>query len=386
MRGARSPAAVDGTITAAQPASIASVRDRDRARRVDERDEPDREQPVVGGAELRHGAVLRRAAGVEAVGVAPGEHRGGERREHELALEAEQVEGATALVGIERAERVPALVREQPLLGGRRASPDPSGGRWPGPWPSRAAARTRRRHRGACGPVRGVEVLVEEVGQLHHVAVGVEDPPVAGVGHGASPWSVVLTGCHDRRCGEHVLSSRPAASRSPLRWPLRDARCRRRGRSPITRLLSCVRAAVNCGQRTDRIPHDVVHLVDHGLVEATRVGNMPSTIDGTDRSRRHRRRVARHPGRGVRRRRARTESAPSSTRGATESDPASVPTTASDDGSLGDPDTRGRAASSRRSRSRRSSAGPSAHPRRSIRTASGSSATAARSSPSPSCR
>src|SRR6516165_2075701 len=55
--GARSPAAGDDRLP----------RGRDGPVRVDEGDEPDRQQTIVGGAELRHREVLRPAPAVEAV-------------------------------------------------------------------------------------------------------------------------------------------------------------------------------------------------------------------------------------------------------------------------------------------------------------------------------
>ena len=106
----RVPAAVEGTITAAQPASIASTARRNGTARVDERDEGHREQPLVLRAEVGHGPVLSRTPGVEAILVPADEPRRGEGGEDELALDAEQVEHPAPLRRVERAHGVPTLV------------------------------------------------------------------------------------------------------------------------------------------------------------------------------------------------------------------------------------------------------------------------------------
>src|SRR5215831_15535066 len=69
-------------------------------RRICHRDERDREQAGVGGAEPGDSLVLRGAAGVQAVQVGAEEHGRGERREHQLTVKAEQVQHAAALDGI----------------------------------------------------------------------------------------------------------------------------------------------------------------------------------------------------------------------------------------------------------------------------------------------
>ena len=97
--GDRSPAAVDGTITAAQPRRSRPQPTASPAGRIDQRDVRDRQQSIVVGAEVGHGLVLCRAAGVEAIDVPAAEQGAGERGEHQLALEPEQVEHPAAFGG-----------------------------------------------------------------------------------------------------------------------------------------------------------------------------------------------------------------------------------------------------------------------------------------------
>src|SRR6266542_3280041 len=169
-------------------------RQRHGARRLDQGHERDRVQPCITRAELDHGAVLRRAPRVQAVDIAPGEHRRGERREHQLTLEAEQVERTGPLDGIERPQRQPPLLLEQPLLrlgGGRRVRPAGGGARHRG-----LEQRRERVHGASPEPVAlvRIDVLVEEVRQLHDVTVGVEDLAVAGVRHGSPQRRVRAAG------------------------------------------------------------------------------------------------------------------------------------------------------------------------------------------------
>ena len=153
------------------------------ATRVDQGNEGHGKESSVVRAEVGHGAVLGRRAGVEPVGVAAGEHRGGERGEHQLPVESEEVEHVAAFDGIEGAHRHPSLVLEQALLRSRRLRrirPTCLGsldgllehGLEPvHPPPAQAVTLVGR------------DVLVEEVGQFHHMAVGVEDRALSGVAH-----------------------------------------------------------------------------------------------------------------------------------------------------------------------------------------------------------
>src|SRR5690349_19685892 len=89
------------------PKSAAAHRDAfahlfERACRIDERDLADRDQTTVAAAERTHGAVVSADAAVNDVEVARRQIlRGGEGREHELLGEAEIVQRAAALLGIE---------------------------------------------------------------------------------------------------------------------------------------------------------------------------------------------------------------------------------------------------------------------------------------------
>ena len=115
------------------------------------------------------------------------EHSRGESGEDQLALEAEQIQDAAALDGVEAAHGHPALVLHQALLG-------PGRHRRVG-----AAALCLLggvgQHRCECVhapatqavPFGRVDEVVEEVRQLHNVAVGVEDGAPTGVGHGVPP-------------------------------------------------------------------------------------------------------------------------------------------------------------------------------------------------------
>jgi len=138
-------------------------------------------------------------ARVQPVDVASSEHRRGEGGEHQLGLEAEQVQDTAPLLWIEAAHGVPALVRQQPLLcqgrlGGVRSALLGSGD-------SALEHRRQRVHPATTEPVPlvGVDEAVEEIGQLHDVAVSVEDGPLAGVRHAVSLGSqLAVTLCH--RC------------------------------------------------------------------------------------------------------------------------------------------------------------------------------------------
>jgi hypothetical protein len=143
-------------------------------------------EPRVGGAELRYRAVVCPEATVDEFAVVAEVLRGSEGREHQLAVEPEQVERSAALGGIERAEGVPALLRQE--LGLQRQR-------------SRLIAATRLRsahrvigHRPRAPEVErtdpvtngGIGIARKPVRQLHDVAVGVVDLAPAGI-----------TGCRD---------------------------------------------------------------------------------------------------------------------------------------------------------------------------------------------
>ena len=103
-------------------------------------------------------------AAVDEVGVVAEELRRRERAEDELAVEAEQVEGAGALDRIERAERRPSLVVQQVGLEGSAA---PRGRR----------AGLRVAHRVVGELARAAQI--ERADAITDVGVGVLHEPVA---------------------------------------------------------------------------------------------------------------------------------------------------------------------------------------------------------------
>jgi hypothetical protein len=156
---------------------------RDGAVGVGQRHERHREQAGVVLAEGGHRPVVGGAAGVEEVLVATHEHGGGERGEHQLALDAEQVEDPAPLGGVEGAHGAPALVDQQPLLrlGSRRIVVATAVGGGGGGVEHRREAL----HAPTPQPLahRFLDERVEEPGQLHQVAVRVQRRAIAGVAH-----------------------------------------------------------------------------------------------------------------------------------------------------------------------------------------------------------
>ena len=181
-------------------------------------DQRGRTRPAAGGGRTAQKSTTARLwarlPGVEQVDVATHEHGGGEGGEHELALEAEQVEHVAAL----------GRDRTRPW----RASPCPAAA---APRPRRGLAGSDRRRSAlavassSTADSRSIErpfsrsthvVLdegVEKAGQLHQVAVGIEDRTTVGVGHGAVPspargrlqpawtgsWTCMVAMCNQRR-------------------------------------------------------------------------------------------------------------------------------------------------------------------------------------------
>ena len=131
------------------------------------------DQPLVGLAEGGDGAVVGVGTAIEEVEVFALVLRGRERREHQLAVEAQQVEGPTALGRVEGAQCVPALgLHQRALEGSRRLGiATPLGGglhRLVGQRPR--ATKLKRTQPFSC---RRVGELLQPVGQLHQVAVRV---------------------------------------------------------------------------------------------------------------------------------------------------------------------------------------------------------------------
>jgi hypothetical protein len=186
---------------------------------------------VVVGAERRHRPVQRRSAAVQEVEVAPGELRGGERREHELRRESQLVHHERPLRRIERTDCTPTL-RAQQLLGvgvDRGHSPGSTArGLFDGSVGERPGATEGERPQRIGG--RGVGELLEPTGKFHHMAVGVEDDTVTYVRHAGT-----------------VLGD-PG---SDHRW---DAPCHALGDDPRTdRYLRGVPSAIPCNSPKTRV-------------------------------------------------------------------------------------------------------------------------------------
>ena len=122
-------------------------------------------------------------ASVEQLGVVAGELRRRERAEHELAVEAQEVEGSASFRGIEGPQRVPALGLHQRafeldcrLLVAAACL---------GVYHRLLGHRARAAKVEGTDPVAelGVGIADEPVGRLHQMAVGVEVRASLGVGH-----------------------------------------------------------------------------------------------------------------------------------------------------------------------------------------------------------
>jgi hypothetical protein len=156
---------------------------RGRSLRVDQRNERDRQQTLVVLAEVDDGVVVRSATGVQQVLVLAHELRGGERREHELTVEPEEIEHVASLGRIERAHGAPALVLPQPLLG---LGPDGRAGvARLGACRRAVEQRLHHAHRAAVQLLDhvGRHEAFEEPRQLHQVAVRVEHGATIRVCH-----------------------------------------------------------------------------------------------------------------------------------------------------------------------------------------------------------
>ena len=165
-----------------------------RERDVGEREEADRQQARVGRAEVRHGAVERAGPAVEELEVLATELRRGERREHELLLEAEEIERATALARVHRTERVPTLRAHQRALElrgrvGVAASSLGVGERLLG-----ERTRTAEGQRADAITNTGIGVALEPVRRLHQMAVGVEAHATRCVRHPHHPRCAIGPG------------------------------------------------------------------------------------------------------------------------------------------------------------------------------------------------
>ena len=122
-------------------------------------------------------------AAVDEVGVVTQELRRRKRAEDELAIEAEEIEGASALDRIEGSERRPSLVVQHVGLegsAGRRV--DRTGLRVAHRVVGELAGGAQIQRAEAITDV-GIRVLHEPVRQLHDVAVGVVERASLRVGH-----------------------------------------------------------------------------------------------------------------------------------------------------------------------------------------------------------
>ena len=153
------------------------------------RHEADCEQAFVTAAEIRDRAVVRARAAIENLGrranlveLAP-EMRDCESGEDQLRSEAEQVERALALVGIESAERFPSLAQHQVLFRvGHRGGILMTFVSMRDRLLDHPAARSERERMQLRAKVR-VGVGNQPVLSLHDVAVGVVEDSTFGVWH-----------------------------------------------------------------------------------------------------------------------------------------------------------------------------------------------------------
>jgi hypothetical protein len=154
---------------------------------IGQRHEANGQQPRICRAEIGDCPVHCPAPAVEPIQVAAHELGGGEGREHQLAPEPQQIEDAAALLAVEGTQGHPALVDQQALLGlgglgGVRAASL-------GPRHRLIEHRSQSLHLPSPQALDelGLDVRVEETGQLHQVAIGIEDASVTRIAHGGLP-------------------------------------------------------------------------------------------------------------------------------------------------------------------------------------------------------
>ena len=176
----------DGISSALAPSSIASRAALRGALEVEQRHVAGRQQTLVDRAELDHVARVRPRHGIgEVVVLAALQHVGEveqRRGEHQLAGEAQQIDGARPVLPAPRAERAPVLGQHDLRI--RRTSPRPPLGIGQ---PALEAVAPRKQD--GVGDLRAVlrlEMLGEEAGHFHDVRIGVVNDAPAGVGHGSS--------------------------------------------------------------------------------------------------------------------------------------------------------------------------------------------------------
>ena len=146
--------------------------------------EADADEAGIVAAGLGDRSVVGAGAAVEKIRIVADELRRRERREHQLPLEPEQVEGPAALGRIEGAEGAPSLRRQQVLfgrLGRRRVAPAGVG---PGHRLVGQPAGAAQVHRPQPVTDARIGVAHQPVARLHQVAVGVVEDAPFGVRHG----------------------------------------------------------------------------------------------------------------------------------------------------------------------------------------------------------
>ena len=185
------PAAVEGTITAAHPASVASIA------RATARPGSTSGTNATGGTTACRESRNRpwpcsesRTAGVEAILVLASEPCRSQGGEHQLALDPQEVEGPAPLHRIEGSHGVPSLVPQETPLGQLRLLRVRTPRLELRHRVSEHAVETIARH--IAQPVLEFrfDKVVEEVGQLHDVAVGVQN---AACSYIAVAVSIALT-------------------------------------------------------------------------------------------------------------------------------------------------------------------------------------------------
>ena len=128
---------------------------------------------------------MRTGSAVQQFEIVAGELRRREGGEHELGVEAEQVERPTPLGGVEGAEAMPALGAHHVDVGGVERVGRRSPGLRPGDRVLRQRARAAELEWTDPFTDAGLGVRGEPARQLHQMAVGVEVAATGGVHHPA---------------------------------------------------------------------------------------------------------------------------------------------------------------------------------------------------------
>jgi len=172
-----------------------------------ERQQGDAHQALIAAREFAHGPVVSPGGGV-AVLDRPLFGKGRTRRkggEDQLAVEAQKVQGGAPLCGVEGAKGAVALGSADEAIAKGGQLGDPLGG-VASPrlrFLEQIGERTHARNLDLRHPLAqpGIGMVLEEVRQLHDVAVGIVEGAALGVGHLA--WGSVreVDDCRPRREG-----------------------------------------------------------------------------------------------------------------------------------------------------------------------------------------